>query len=95
MSRTLMTPKMQRRLPTGNRTLEGEYYQQRQLEADERGAQRRAANDPNTEHHQRQLAIAADLRAMTRARVMLKWGITRYTIEKLYGEMCVGKFGGL
>lgn len=70
-----------------NKTLDADYYQSRQAMT----AARRAKGRPAPEDIERHKLIAADMRAHPIPVVMRKWSISRNVIDKIRGEMSLGK----
>ena len=83
------------RLPTvANKTLEAEYYQQRQAEQAAKKAIDKAKKPKRINGElvitDRVREIAADLRTHTRGYVAMKHNVSHVTVDKILGEMDLG-----
>lgn len=86
------------RVGTRNKALTIDYYRQVEKELAERKT--KSAKVPIYFRKSRlseedQLKVAEDIRTIGRGRAMTKWRISQSTYDKIYGEMLIGKLGGV
>jgi hypothetical protein len=83
-------------MPTLPGGLEADYYRGVQAKLDARRACRKKTKPLLRGYTEEQInAIAADLRRHTKAHVMLTHKISAMSVDKILGEMGIGKYGGL
>lgn len=75
-------------IATNNRTVTNDYYRHRYAEAVARRTTKVCIDEVAV---QRRMHIASDLRTMAVAAVMLKWHTTQSTIDKIMGDMSLGR----
>lgn len=77
------------------RAIQDQYYAERAAKAQQRRTRPKKRGLLPTFTEDQLNAIAADLRTKPRGEVMHKHGVSSLTLDKLQGEMFLGRYGGI